>query len=473
MPEPIRIPEGLFIPFSEHATGDAQHPVLFGYTGTDFLAYCDRDLRVLWANRSVIDMLGYTEGLPVGATCHELFCGCRAPCPDCAAREVLAGASPASWERRLSDGRIIAVTAYPGFAGGEEPVGVLITGSDITGSREAEAALARSNDTVRSLFTAAPVGIGVAKDRVLVHVNEKLQRMTGYSEEELIGRSVELLYDSQQEYRAVGEYKYRRLSEFGVCSLETRFRTRAGDAMDVFMRSAALDRNDLDAGVIFTVLDITDQKRTQAQLERTLSQKETLLREVHHRSKNNMQIISSLLNLESERVGRAEVTRPLQKMRARIRSMALVHEKLYQSENLERVDLGEYAEKLSGELVSLHGAPLQRTVRSEAVSVDIDFAVPFGLILNELITNSLQHGFAPGERGEITITIARRAQHLVLTLRDSGRGVPPEFEMHATSSLGLKLVSALVEQLHGSITVRNDGGTEWTVKLLELDSRKG
>jgi two-component sensor histidine kinase len=203
-------------------------------------------------------------------------------------------------------------------------------------------------------------------------------------------------------------------------------------------------------------------------LERAVKQKDMLLREVHHRSKNNMQIISSLLNLESERAGREDVSGPLQKMRARIRSMALVHEKLYQSEDLERVDLAEYTEKLSSEIVSLHGAALERTVRAEAILVDIDFAVPFGLILNELLTNSLQHGFDAGDRGAVDISVRREREMVRLTIHDTGHGVPEGFDVRAGSSLGLHLVSALVDQLHGAISVENDGGTRWQIELTDV-----
>lgn len=471
MSDQSAIPDGLFIPFFENATGDPRRPALAGYSGGDFLAYCDRDLHVLWANPSILHALGYEHGLPAGATCYELFCGEQGECPGCIARSVLELRQPTSRERQLRDGRIVAVTGYPAF-GGDEVSGILLAGIDVTERQQARDALARSNDTVRSLFEAAPVGIGVATNRVFTHVNEKLQTMTGYSESELLGASVELLYESEEEFRAVGAYKYRRLSESGVCSLETKFRTKSGDIMDVYMRSAALDRTNLDAGVIFTALDITGRKRTERELERALAQTETLLRELHHRSKNNMQIISSLLNLESERVGRAEVTRPLQKMRARIRSMALVHEKLYQSENLERVDLAEYAEKLTAELVSLHDVPLERIVDTEEISVNIDFAVPFGLILNELITNALQHGFRAGERGTLRIAVAREGDYVRLVLADSGPGIPEDFDLRQTSSLGLKLVSALTEQLHGTVSVRNNAGSEWTVKLLDADYRR-
>ncbi|MFP4066263.1 MAG: sensor histidine kinase [Spirochaetaceae bacterium] len=332
--------------------------------------------------------------------------------------------------------------------------------------------LEHSAETVDSLFAAAPVGIGVVVDRVLRKVNEQLCVMTGYAESELLGHSLRLLYASEDEYERVGAYKYPRLAEDGVCALETRFVTRENEVIDVYMRSAALDRRDLGKGVIFTVLDVTEQKRTERVLEEAARQKETLLRELHHRSKNNMQIIASFLNLESERRQGTEAVEPLQKMRSRIRSMALVHEKLYRGTELERVDLAEYAETLSAEVVSLHGSTIDRHLDAERIHVGIDFAVPFGLILNELLSNSLQHGFGSGAwaraRGSVHIAIRRRGENVFLRVKDNGYGFPSDFRTASADSLGLQLVSALVEQLRGSIELRGGDGTEWIVELRDV-----
>jgi two-component sensor histidine kinase len=118
--------------------------------------------------------------------------------------------------------------------------------------------------------------------------------------------------------------------------------------------------------------------------------------------------------------------------------------------------------------VSLHSAILDRTVDAESIFVDIDFAVPFGLILNELLTNALQHGFDADARGTVTISVKRRQEYVYLRIRDDGRGVPPDFDIAKTSSLGLQLVSALVSQLQGTISVHGNGGTEWEIALMDM-----
>jgi PAS domain S-box-containing protein len=464
------IPDGLFISFKEDTAPDPRRPSLRGSTALDFLAYCDKHYRVQWVNRSVAELFGVEPESLAGTPCRDIFGGDAEYCEHCSVKGVLEEGVPSSWDRELPDGRVIAATAYPSYSDSDEPDGVLIIGVDVSEKRKTQRELERSNGTVQGLFAAAPVGIGMVVDRVMQHVNDKLCTLTGYSRKELIGNSVRMLYPSEEEYRAVGEYKYRVLERQGVCTLETQFRAKDGTIIDVLMRSAAIDPAVLEAGVLFTVLDITDQKRTQQALERALQQKEMLLREVHHRSKNNMQIISSLLNLEAERAGRVEVSEPLQKMRARIRSMALVHEKLYQSDDLECVDLADYVENLSAEVVSLHGEALEREVDAESVFVDIDFAVPFGLILNELLTNSLRHGFAPGTRGSVSISLHREAGSIHLRIRDDGHGVPEGFEVDSASGLGLRLVSALVSQLHGTISVSGEDGTEWDVRLTDPGS---
>ncbi|MFP4373125.1 MAG: sensor histidine kinase [Spirochaetaceae bacterium] len=483
MTDTMKVPDGLIIPFTDRADHGLRYPVVFGYSGSEPALYCDADLRVLWAGRSVVEAFGLPDRLPEGTTCKDLFCGDGAECPDCGIHEVIAGGVPRTWDRELVDGRIFAVSAYPSFAdGGSGGLdgsglhGVFLFGTDVTENRRAQRQLQRTTDTVRSVFQAVPVGIGLVVDRVLTQVNEKLQEMTGYSADELLGQSVRLLYVADEEYEAVGAYKYRVLERDGVCGVETQFRTKDGGVIDVYMRSAVLDPEDPHAGVAFTVLDITDRKRTRQELEWALEQKNTLLREVHHRSKNNMQIISSLLNLESERAaaaGAGEASAPLQKMRARIRSMALVHEKLYQSDDLQRVDLAEYVDKLSADVVSLHGAALERSLEVESILVDIDFAIPFGLILNELLTNALQHGFDADVRGTVTISVSREQELVRLRICDDGCGVPTDFDIEQSSSLGLQLVAALVSQLQGSISVRGNGGTEWNIVLTDVAYLRG
>ena len=219
-----------------------------------------------------------------------------------------------------------------------------------------------------------------------------------------------------------------------------------------------------------TVQDVTERQRAEAALRASLLEKTVLLQEVHHRVKNNLQVIRSLLNLQANQVHEPVVLELLEVTRNRVGAMALLHENLYQSENLAQLNLGVYVASLCAQLLRaagpVHGrVRLERHVETEKISLGLDQAVPFGLLLNELVTNALKHAF-PGERsGCIRLTVARATAETVrLTVTDDGVGLPAALDPSHTQSLGLQLVQMLTKQLHGTVTFQPGLGT--TVQIL-------
>lgn len=204
-----------------------------------------------------------------------------------------------------------------------------------------------------------------------------------------------------------------------------------------------------------------------AQLKTSLHEKDTLLREVHHRVKNNLQIVSSLIDLQAARQKGRDVQALFRDARDRVRSMALVHEKLYQSEDLAQTELGTYTKNLMKELFQAHGevsSKIRLNMQLEPVRLPVDRAIPCGLILNELATNSLKHAFIGRQEGliEICLTcIDNRSVRLVF--QDDGKGFPSGFDWHATESLGLRLVRMLSEQLRADLRHRNGSGTTFEI----------
>ena len=214
-----------------------------------------------------------------------------------------------------------------------------------------------------------------------------------------------------------------------------------------------------------TLSDITERKRAEEALHASLAEKTTLLQEVHHRVKNNLQIVSSLLNLQAGQVQDAAVLELLTTTRNRVGAMALLHENLYQSENLARLHLPEYVERLCAQLLRAIGpghtrVRLERQIEPKTVSLTLDQAVPCGLLLNELVTNALKHAF-PGDRsGCIRVTLERATPQTVrLTVADDGVGLPATLDPRQTTSLGLRLIWLLTGQLHGTVSFERGQGT--------------
>jgi two-component sensor histidine kinase len=192
---------------------------------------------------------------------------------------------------------------------------------------------------------------------------------------------------------------------------------------------------------------------------------------VHHRVKNNLQVISSLLALQSDAVPDAGTRALLTESQNRVQAMAIIHEKLYQSSDLARVDFGDYVKSLTGFLFRCYSNAAGRVVLrvvADDVHLNIDTAVPCGLILNELVSNALKHAFKDGRTGDLRVELLANAEGCSITIADNGVGLPANFDLKQTSSLGLQLVDTLAKQLKGTLTIRSEGGTSFCLDFKEL-----
>ncbi|MCZ6508753.1 MAG: HAMP domain-containing protein, partial [Acidobacteria bacterium] len=233
-----------------------------------------------------------------------------------------------------------------------------------------------------------------------------------------------------------------------------------------YSRSDLRDPAGKSEGFVFVARDITERRQAEAALRRSLHEKEILLKEVHHRVKNNLQIVSSLLALQEG--GLDAGSRGLRESQNRIRSMALIHEHLYQSTDLASIDFSAYLQELVVNLLASYGSRAE-TIHCEvdilACPLSLDTAVPCGMIVNELVANAVEHAF-DADGGKLWVSFAPEDGHQVLRVADDGRGLPEDFDIARTSSLGLRLVSALTSQLGGELRVGVAGGrTEFRVSF--------
>jgi PAS domain S-box-containing protein len=226
---------------------------------------------------------------------------------------------------------------------------------------------------------------------------------------------------------------------------------------------------DLASAVRALQAEISERKRVELQMQSSLQEKEVLLKEIHHRVKNNLQIISSLLSLQSEKISNQDQARTFKESQDRIRSMALIHEKLYQARDISRVDFAEYVRSLTAYLsrsyVTRPG--IEIVIDIEGIFLDIDQAIPCGLIINELVSNSLKYAFREGRSGEIRIGLSNGDHSYILAVGDNGAGLPPGLDFRNTPSLGLQLVNTLVGQLEGTIDLAEGAGTTFRITFRE------
>jgi len=213
-------------------------------------------------------------------------------------------------------------------------------------------------------------------------------------------------------------------------------------------------------------IDITERIQAERALAEAVTAKEALLREIHHRVKNNLQIISSLLNMQAESLSEPALKAALLESRRRVESMAMIHERLYSQEDIGHLDFQRYVEALASELFDVyfsHSPLVSLRLELEPISLELNQAIPCGLILNELLANCLKYAFPHGRRGEILIALRSDADHITLRVADNGIGLPAGLDWRNTKSLGLRIVNILARQLKGAVHNEPGGGADFSL----------
>lgn len=297
-----------------------------------------------------------------------------------------------------------------------------------------------------------------------VEVNDIACKRLGYSREELL-RMSPLDIDDPETLPGVPSIMERLRADKSAV-WEGIHRARDGSRIPVEISNHLFDLNGRPT-IIATVRDVTERKRTDEQLKASLREKEVLLREIHHRVKNNMQVITSLLSLASAKVTEPSMKQHFVDSMHRIHSMALVHEKLYRSGNLATIDFGDYLSSVTNQLMrSSAKAGISCTVEAEKIFLAVDTAVPCGLIVNELVSNALKHAFGGREQGRVTVRLRRDDPNTVeLSVQDDGTGFPAGLDYRNVQSMGMNLMVSLTDQIGGTVELRREGGTTFFIRF--------
>ena len=348
----------------------------------------------------------------------------------------------------------------------------LISFLDITDRKESTKALKESQKKYKDLVELLPQPIFESNlKREVTFTNQIGFKMFGYNQEDL-ARGLDLLQllDSKDHSKAI-ENVQRSLKREELFVEEYSGLKKDGTSFPILVYSNTLKHDDKVVGSRGVIIDLTDIKNVENNLKASLKEKEILLREIHHRVKNNMQIISSLLNLQTKYVNDEEAVNVLKESQNRVKSMAIIHEKLYQSKDLTKINFVDYIQSLILNLFYSYNIDKKRIIpilKIEDISLNIETAVPCGLIISELISNSLKYAFPNNISGEIIISLKSKQDTYQLCICDNGIGLKEDINFNNLKTLGLLLVNSLTEQIDGKMTIHREQGTQFEITFKEL-----
>jgi PAS domain S-box-containing protein len=384
------------------------------------------------------------------------------------------------------------------------------TSQDITERKKIEDALRNSEEKYRTLVERANDGIAIIQDGIVRFGNRRLAEMWGGSIEEILNRPLTDFVHPDAMHAVVDRYQQRMAGKIPPLIYDTTLQHKDGSRLPAGLNAGLVQYEGKPADLVI-IRDITERKKVEqelkeltqdlakkvkertADLERTtvllqdeiifhqdsekkiqasLDEKVVLLHEIHHRVKNNLQIIISLLNLQSRYIEDEQTQRLIRESQNRVRAMALVHEKLCSSTDISKIDLDDYIRFLGNNLFGFYGVKGKRIILItdiQDILVEINTAIPVGLIINELVSNTLKYAFPDGRKGEIFIAIKREDHILSILIKENGIGIPEDLDWRNAKSLGLRLVISLVEQLQGTIELDRSAGTAFKIVVKEKE----
>jgi PAS domain S-box-containing protein len=329
---------------------------------------------------------------------------------------------------------------------------------------DAEAQARSQERRFRDLLESAPDAIVITDlDGRIALVNSQTEKMFGHGRAEMLGKAIEMLlpdrfHERHRDHRA----NYGRDAHLRPMGAGLDLQGLRKDGSE-FPTEILLSPLKTDDGILISaaIRDVTRTKDIENLIRASLKEKDALLQEIHHRVKNNLQIIASLLSLQSAYISDPQMLLKFQESQQRIRAMALIHEKLYQSETLAKVDLADYVQSLVAILVRTYttGSQIGLEIQVDPATVAIDTAIPVGLMLNELVTNALKYAYPNGRTGKLMVSLrAESSGFFILRVQDDGGGLPPDFQLGHVGTLGLRLVRMFAKQLRAEVTLHSEPG---------------
>jgi len=421
--------------------------------------------RIMEVNNEACSRLGYLREELLTMTAESVL-GNRAGIGEDTFKGLLPG-STLSYDgiQIARSGRMIPVENIAQCVALEGRNVLLINSHNVSRQKKAEDALRESEERFRRISEGAFEGITIAENGHIIDSNTRIAEMLGYEPGELIGRKVTdfVVPDSRDMVTRITEEGY-----LGV--YESQAIKKDGSVIDVEARGSETIYKGRPVRIA-AIRDITDRKRSEEKIRAALAEKEILLKEIRHRVKTSLQGVLGLLDFQAHAIADAEARRAFRESQNRILAMALIHEKLYEMDDLSRIDFEDFTGNLLSHL-SLTYSARERNIHlgcsAPGTRLNVDTAVPCGLIINELVTNALEHAFVGRDNGEILVSLTANANDtFVLNVSDNGIQLPEGYLEPSPDRPGIMLVSSFVDQLSGSMSVDHKDGTSFRIEFAE------
>ncbi len=419
------------------------------------------DGRFIQVNQGAVDMYGYERKEFIGRTPEFLAAPGKVDMEKTLKYVELAlEGKPQSfkWWGQRKNGEVFPkdVLLNSGTYFGEEVV--IAIGRDISDTYEVQQEVKKNEELFHQLFQNSHIGIAMLdKNEEIQITNNAFEQIFGYDEEEIRGLDINKII-VPEEGIAKAEELSQKIYMGRSANLTAKRKTKEGDLIDVMIYGVPVNVDGRTIAIFGMYVDITDRKHAEEQVRRSLKEKEVLLAEIHHRVKNNLAVITGLLELQAYNTEDREAHKILKESQLRINSIALIHEKLYQSEDLSQISFDVYLKELVNVILkSIAGSSqnVEVSIDAEEVHLTINEAIPCGLILNELVTNSFKHAFKNMDKGEVKIELQECNGEVRLKVHDNGCGMPEDFDHETSNSLGITLIKTLTQQLEGRGSFRD------------------
>ncbi|WP_375472410.1 PAS domain S-box protein [uncultured Nostoc sp.] len=433
----------------------------------------DRELRYSLINEALAEINGIPAAAHFGKTPWEIVPDI-APKQEQVFRHILTTGEPIldleiSGETPKFPGviRTWLASYFPIQSEADQPISIGVVVVEISDRKRAEQMLELQAVITRNM--AEGICLVRAIDGVFVYANPKFEQMFGYHPGELIGQHVSIVnYGNENNTpEDVSQGICTAILEHGEATYEVHNIKKDGTPFWCSATASVFEHPEYGNVLVAIQQDITEQKQAEEKIKASLKEKEVLLKEIHHRVKNNLGIVSSLLQMQCRRTQDPVVTAILRDSQNRIASIALVHEKLYRSQDLADLDFAQYIPDLTTHLFdsyNVSSSQIQLNIQVDNASLDIETAIPCGLIINELVSNALKYAFAGNREGKIEVKFYQEFESaLTLIIRDNGVGLPENFDSKKTKTLGITLVQGLVKQLKGKLEIDSQQGTEFKI----------